>query len=375
MASIRKRVRQDGTATFNVMYSLKGRQTSVTFTNEREAGKFRDAIDSFGPVRAMEAWGIGDTIRAQPAGMLLEDWLQHYISHLTGVTKATLYDYESYARLYINPKLGAIPLTALSRDDVARWVNEMAETPNRRKQLPSGKTLANRHGFLSAALNAAVKAEKMPSNPALGTRLPRTEKPEMVFLSREDFNRILAEIPERWKPFTRFLVVSGARFGEASALRPSDVDRDHNTVRIRRAFKRTYAKGGYELGPTKTRKSNRDISIDRSVLNDLNYTQEWLFTTKTGSPVRVSNFRANVWWPAVARAKVSPRPRVHDLRHTCASWLIQSGQPLPVIQQHLGHESIEVTVGVYGHLDRRSADAAAAVLADIVARPKADLDS
>jgi integrase len=189
----------------------------------------------------------------------------------------------------------------------------------------------------------------------------------MVFLSREDFNRILAEIPERWKPFTRFLVVSGARFGEASALRPSDVDRDHNTVRIRRAFKRTYAKGGYELGPTKTRKSNRDISVDSTVLNALDYTQEWLFTTRSGDPVRVSNFRANVWWPAVARAKVAPRPRVHDLRHTCASWLIQSGQPLPVIQQHLGHESIEVTVGVYGHLDRRSADAAASVLAGILA--------
>jgi integrase len=56
------------------------------------------------------------------------------------------------------------------------------------------------------------------------------------------------------------------------------------------------------------------------------------------------------------------RPRIHDLRHTCASWLIQAGIPLPVIQQHLGHESIEITVGTYGHLDRRSAQAAAEVM-------------
>jgi integrase len=39
--------------------------------------------------------------------------------------------------------------------------------------------------------------------------------------------------------------------------------------------------------------------------------------------------------------------------------MIQAGVPLPVIQQHLGHESIQTTIGVYGHLDRRSAQAAA----------------
>jgi integrase len=59
------------------------------------------------------------------------------------------------------------------------------------------------------------------------------------------------------------------------------------------------------------------------------------------------------------KAGLAKEPRVHDLRHTCASWMIQAGVPLPVIQQHLGHESIQTTIGVYGHLDRRSAQAAA----------------
>ena len=40
---------------------------------------------------------------------------------------------------------------------------------------------------------------------------------------------------------------------------------------------------------------------------------------------------------------------MHDLRHTCASWMIQAGVPMPVIQQHLGHESIQTTIGVYGN--------------------------
>ena len=55
------------------------------------------------------------------------------------------------------------------------------------------------------------------------------------------------------------------------------------------------------------------------------------------------------------KAGLTKSPRVHDLRHTCASWMIAAGVPLPIIQQHLGHESIQTTIGVYGHLDRRSA--------------------
>jgi integrase len=73
--------------------------------------------------------------------------------------------------------------------------------------------------------------------------------------------------------------------------------------------------------------------------------------------VRIYGWRENVWYPALVKAEekgLAKRPRVHDLRHTCASWMILAGVPLPVIQQHLGHESIETTVAVYGHLDRRS---------------------
>ncbi len=67
-----------------------------------------------------------------------------------------------------------------------------------------------------------------------------------------------------------------------------------------------------------------------------------LFTNGAGNPVRAQEFFNGGWKPArhnAMKAGLTKSPRVHDLRHTCASWMIQAGVPLPVIQQHLGHEA------------------------------------
>jgi integrase len=235
---------------------------------------------------------------------------------------------------------------------------------------------------LAGALNVAVTAGHIAANPCIGIGLPRDADPrEMLFLSREQFARLLSHVTEYWQPLVEFLVASGARWGEVSALRPSDVDQAEGTVRINRSWKQDSASGGYRLGATKTKKGNRTISVPSSTLAKLDLSNEYVFTNRTGGPVRAQGFSARVWAPAVQRAwpavdadgkpvtdlsKVL-RPRIHDLRHTCASWLIQAGVPLPVIQQHLGHESIQTTVSVYGHLDRRSMQAAADAIGHVLA--------
>ena len=81
----------------------------------------------------------------------------------------------------------------------------------------------------------------------------------MVCLSHEEFVKLLDNTTEYWRPLLEFLVASGARWGEATALRPCDVDRAHGTVRIIRAWKPI--QGGYELGPPKTKRSVRTIDI------------------------------------------------------------------------------------------------------------------
>lgn len=373
MASIRERRRASGDTAYAVLYTYNGHQTSATFDAELDAKTFRDSINAIGAEKSMTAWGIAPTAKASIARTKappLTQWLNRYVDSRTGVTKATIYDYRSYIEHDIANTIGPIPLDLLSRDDVAAWVEGLAA-----RKL-SGKTIANRHGFLSAALNAAVEAGLIPSNPAAKTRLPRSEKAEMVFLDHDEYDLLRTLFTAYWRPMLDFMVVSGARFGELTALRPSDVDRKRGTVHIGRAWKRTYDKDGYELGATKTKRSARTISIDRDVLAELDYTNEWLFVNTAGQPVRASSFRNNVWYPAVKKAQakgLTKRPRIHDMRHTCASWMVQGGESLAVVQAHLGHESINTTIGLYTHLDRASADSAAARLGGRLKRAVPDV--
>ena len=115
----------------------------------------------------------------------------------------------------------------------------------------------------------------------------------------------------------------------------------------------------------------------RPLLDKLDYSNEWIFLNKAGRPVKGNGFHDRIWQPAVERTwpsvdeegnpftdKSIPilRPRIYDLRHTCASWLVRAGVPLPVVQQHLGHESINTTISLYSHIDRRSMQTAAEVI-------------
>jgi integrase len=75
-----------------------------------------------------------------------------------------------------------------------------------------------------------------------------------------------------------------------------------------------------------------------------------VFTGPTGEPIDWSNFRNRIWKPALTRAGLDQGLRMHDLRHTAASMLIAQGCHPKVVQEHLGHSSIILTMDRYGHL-------------------------
>lgn len=367
MASKRAHTSKAGVQSWYIVFRLDGKQTSVPFRDEKKADQFRALVDAVGPKRAMEIEGYTDAHKPKADEMpTVEQWVTRHIDGLSGIEAKTRTEYRRYLRNDIAPVLGPIQLDKLGREDVAGWVNAM------HKAGAKAGTMQNKHGFLSGVLKQAVKDGHLQGNPCDGVRLPRTEERETVFLDREEFQILKAAFTEHYQPLVEFLVASGCRFNEATALRPSDVDRKAGTVRIARAWKQDGTT--YTMGAPKTQKSNRTINVPKAVLDQLDYSGEWLFTTTKGEPVRLSTWRTNVWNKSRARAMAkdesNPDKAVltksltpHDMRHTCASWMIQAGVPLPVIQAHLGHESITTTVDRYGHLDRSSHQAASAAIA------------
>jgi integrase len=357
VAFIRERTRKDGSPYYSVTYRVGGRgsrQSSTSFPDEKQARNFCAMVDQFGVEKALEKAEIRETARNALSTLTVAEFLDRHIKGLSGVEKKTVSEYSRYLTRDIEPVLGAIPLAKLTREDIALWVTAMFE------EGAAGGTIQNKHGFLSGALKRAVEEGHVAANPCQGVRLPRTEEVEMTFLTRDEYQTFKSYFSDYYKPLLEFLVASGCRASEALALKPFDVDRVNGTVRITRAWKR--AGSGYELGPPKTTKSRRTINVPLSVLDQLDYSHEWLFVGSNGGPVRLYSWRANVWIKTRAKAiddGFKKKPRIHDMRHTCASWMINANVPLPTVQAHLGHESIKTTVDRYGHLDRANHAAAA----------------
>jgi integrase len=226
----------------------------------------------------------------------------------------------------------------------------------------SGKTLKNLHGLLHGILAGAVEAGHLQANPARGVRLPRAddhERREMAFLTQGEFWMIADELADHWRPYFVLLAGTGMRLGEMMALTVGDIDLVSRppVVRITKAQRYTAGRG-FETGPTKTRRSRRTIALDETALEALRPhlarpADAPLVVQPNGRTVYPTNLYARIWRPAVKRAQgkgLTKNPRIHDLRHTHASWLIAQGLPLPVIQSRLGHEKVTTTVDTYGHL-------------------------
>ncbi len=352
MASIKMRIRKDGTKTWRVLYRIKDaqgrtRESSKTFETRSAAEALRELINRVGVFEALRLAEIDGAPRPIK-GPTVADWVADYIEHLTGVNKNTREDYRKYLANDIAPALGGTPITELSREQVARWVNGMEGST-------SAKTIGNKHGLLSAALNRAVKDGKIATNPAKGIKAARTESREQIALSPTEFAVVLAAIPTHYQPVVEFLAETGCRFNEATALRPSDINRDKATVRISRTWRKARYSADYEIGAVKTVRSRRSITVRKALLHKLNYDHEYLFTNTSGDPLKITSFRT-VWAYHLAKAVKDGRlpahrkPRIHDLRHTHASWLIHANVSPLAIRNRLGHSDIRTTFNTYGHL-------------------------
>ncbi len=149
------------------------------------------------------------------------------------------------------------------------------------------------------------------------------------------------------------LAYTGLRWGEATVLRVCDIDLDRRRIDVRRAY--ADVGGRLVLGSPKSHQS-RTVPIPRFLAGELSAliarkkAEYLVFTTPSGSALRLPNWSRSGFRPARSPAGVSDRLRVHDLRHTAAALMIQAGYPPKMLQGIMGHASITTTLDLYGHL-------------------------
>lgn len=345
--------RTDGGISYRVRVRTSKGQTTETFENKAAAQVFRLRVmdPAIGPDKAVALRAREDA--ASPDYVpTVGEMLDRHLRELTGVEARTKDDYRSIAERTWLPRLGRLRVDEVTRGDVADFVNAMSGAP---------KTIKNAHSVLSAVFESAILARHVAHNPARGTRLPRAgeqDETDMRLLEHHEFDALYGEIPEHYQPLVLTLFGTGLRWSEATALQVQDFSASAGTLRVVRAWKKN-ARGegtGFKLGPPKTKKSRRTIALPPEVtaalvaLVESRARTDWIFLTTTGQVVRHNNFYNRVWKPACIRAGLEPRPRIHDARHSHASWLLAQGVPIHVVQARLGHEKISTTVDTYGHL-------------------------
>ncbi|MBP3044902.1 site-specific integrase [Arthrobacter jiangjiafuii] len=355
MASIRERRRADGSTTFAVLWrdADTGKQTSYQLPNQPEAERFKRLVEANGnSLSAVE--GLLQQIQVE--GPSVAENLVRHVELLTSAGPDQIKRYGAAISNHFNGKFGALPVGSITHIDLVQWIRTMQG-----KGL-SAKTIANHHGLLSASFETAVRAGWRKDNPCKGVKLPKDASTEekMRPMTAEESWKVTQAMPERYRGFVAFLRATGARFGEATAVRGGDFnfEGDTVTVRIERAWKRD-GDNRFYIGPPKTRKSRRSISLPPSLVTEILPLIEkageagYVFTTSYGGPIRHSTFH-EFWAKALDSLGYDEgagnRPRIHDLRHTHAALMLAGGLSIYELSRRLGHESINTTIDRYSDL-------------------------
>ena len=278
---------------------------------------------------------------------------------------STVRGYKGLLRLYLLPRFSVYPLQKIARDEVKQLLADLAARGL------AHNTLKNAVVALRVILGAAVDDGLIAANPAskMGRFIQTDgESFEPVALTKEELERFLDAVnersPEHYALFLTF-ARTGMRRGEVLALRWGDIqfgiseDDPNRYIWVRR----NYVNGRFTT--PKSKKARRvDLSRQlRRVLLKLrdermlkafqqggaSIADDLVFPSEAGTVLDPGNLYARYFLPAVEWAGLR-KFRLHDLRHTFASHLIQDGASLAYVRDQLGHSSIAITVDLYGHL-------------------------
>lgn len=235
--------------------------------------------------------------------------------------------------------------------DVIAWQNELLAYRDEQRKPYSQTYLKTLHNQLSAIFNHAVRFYELRSNPAAKAgNMGTEERKEMLFWTKAEYLKFAEAMMDKPLSYYAFemLYWCGVREGELLALTPGDFDFEKQTVTISKSYQRI--KGKDVITDPKTPKSNRVIQMPAFLCEEMRDYIKSLYGVKpTDRIFTVTKSYLHREMDRGAKEAGVKRIRIHDLRHSHISLLIDMGFTALAIADRVGHESIDITYR-YAHL-------------------------
>jgi integrase len=350
-----------------VIINHRNKRKKKHFPDKETAARFARQIREH---LALGEFGIVSDQELRPFGPYYTHWLNSYAK--THTKAATYANYETAYRVYLLPFFGEdLDIRDITREMLKRFIYEALTNGKKRKREGQAQAGLSRSSVkaiiapLSEMFNHAIEDGHIDRNPCVrimrSTREEKGQQCKVDFLTREELAVLLDTCREQFPasyPFVLLLARTGLRVGEAVALHWGDLDFHGRFINVHRNWvdgRLTTPKSGkgrrvdMSLHLTETLKALLVERKKETLKKGWGEVPEWVFTNEVGNMMDPDNFRKRVWPKLLEKAGLR-HLRIHDLRHTFASLLIQQGESLVYVMEQMGHHSIRVTVDIYGHL-------------------------
>ncbi|KQL44589.1 integrase [Brevibacillus choshinensis] len=285
----------------------------------------------------------------------------------------TLITYLVHLKTHINPVFGHLQLSQIKTIHVVSFINELEKSRKDGKgDTLSASTVLYIYKVLKSVLDRATDWRLINRNPMDDTKQPKIERRKMKFYEENEVRDVIAalyEEPTHWRLYFLGAMLGGYRRGELLALEWDDVNFIENTFSLQKSISLT-EDGKAVVKKPKTEESERIVVMPDWYIRELkDYYNEWkkvqqqcgdqwtagnrqyVFHNGIGKPYYHTTPTAT--WHTFIKRHGLKHIRLHDLRHTAATLLIDAGVGLKAIQERLGHTKHQTTADLYAHVTKK----------------------
>ncbi|GER73382.1 tyrosine-type recombinase/integrase [Weizmannia acidilactici] len=300
-----------------------------------------------------------------------EDWYEKYVVPELGITTAK--KYRSHLDNHIIPFFGEMNFEQIKPIDIVNFKNHLRDPSARKdgKKIPlSDRTIADIYAVLESLFSKAVAWKVIEESPLASEERPKFEQKEMKFYEGNEIIQVISamynELSDMWRLFFLGAIIGGLRRGELIGLEWSAVDFVHNGLEVRQNIPMTKNRDPVIKGTKNNKK--RFVPMPDWYMEELaKYKMTWdhekdklgdawkggehefVFHGGVGKPLYHTS--PTTQWRRFAKNREDFKyVRLHDLRHTMVTYLLESHVSPKLIQKRAGHSSEKVTNDIYGHV-------------------------